>query len=75
MPRLTLRKLSIVLQLEAGLCYKQIAATLGIHPNTVRLHLREIAQQLPPKPGLSHRDIVLLYLDRLLVANSPKEAA
>jgi hypothetical protein len=36
----------------------------------VYLHSREIANALPPRPGLSHRDIVLRYLDRLLEANA-----
>jgi FixJ family two-component response regulator len=70
LPRLTLRKVSILLHLDAGRGYKQIAATHGIHVNTVYLHIREIANALPPRPGLSHRDIVLRYLDRLLEANA-----
>jgi DNA-binding NarL/FixJ family response regulator len=70
LPRLTLRKVSILLHLDAGRSYRQIAATHDIHLNTVHLHIRQIASSLPPKPGVSHRDTVLRYLDRLLEANA-----
>jgi DNA-binding CsgD family transcriptional regulator len=70
LPRLTLRKVSILLHLDAGRSYRQIAATHDIHLNTVLDHMRQIARALPPKPGLSHRDHVLRYLDRLLEHNA-----
>jgi DNA-binding NarL/FixJ family response regulator len=70
LPRLTLRKVSILLHLDAGRSYRQIAATLDVHQNTVHLHVRQIAESLPAKPGVSHRDIVLRHLDRLLEYNA-----
>jgi transposase len=70
LPRLTLRKVSILLHLDAGRSYRQIAATLDVHLNTVHLHVRQIALSLPPRPGVSHRDIVLRHLDRLLEYNA-----
>ena len=70
LPRLTLRKVAILLHLEDGKPYKQIAADLDMHINTVHLHIRQIAKDLPERAHLSHRDVVLLYLDRLLDANA-----
>lgn len=67
---LTFRKVTILLHLESGLGYKQIAALLGIHENTVRLHVTEIAAGLPCCGKLPPRDCVLLYCERLLVANA-----
>jgi FixJ family two-component response regulator len=70
LPRLTLRKVTILLHLEAGCPYKQIAEDLGVHINTVHLHVRQMADDLPKRRGLDNRDLVLLYLDRLLEANA-----
>lgn len=70
LPRLTFRKVTILLWLDAGLGYKQIAAKLDVHLNTVHLHVKEIAAKLPHRPGLSPRDLVLLYCERLLVKNA-----
>jgi DNA-binding NarL/FixJ family response regulator len=70
LPRLTPRKVSILLHLDAGRAYKQIAADLDVHLNTVHLHVRQMARALPAKPGLSHRDVVMRYLDRLLEHNA-----
>ena len=70
LPPLSLRKVSILLHLEAGRSYRQIAAILDVHPNTIHQHIRQIAEELPPKAGMSHRDMVLCYLDRLLEANA-----
>jgi DNA-binding NarL/FixJ family response regulator len=61
---------SILLHLEAGRPYKQIAEDLGIHINTVHLHVRQMADDLPAKQNLDPRDVVLLYLDRLLEWNA-----
>jgi DNA-binding NarL/FixJ family response regulator len=70
LPRLTLRKVSILLHLDAGRGIKQIAGALDVHPNTVKQQIRQIASTLPGKPGASHRDTVLRYLDRLLEHNA-----
>lgn len=70
LPRLTLRRVSILLLLDAGMGYKAIAAHLEIHENTVQLHVRAIAKQLPQRRGFSPRDLVLLYCDRLLAENA-----
>jgi len=68
MPRLTYRKLTILLQLEGGKSYKEIANALGIHHDTVRGHVIEIASKLPGNgPPM---DRVLLYCDRLLCAHA-----
>jgi FixJ family two-component response regulator len=67
LPQLTYRKLTILLHLEAGLGYKEIADALGIHPDTVRGHVIEIAMKLPGNgPPM---DRVLLWCDRLLCAH------
>jgi DNA-binding NarL/FixJ family response regulator len=70
LPRLTLRKVSILLHLDAGRGFKQIAGALDVHENTIKQQVRQIARSLPAKPGLSHRDLVLRYLDRLLEQNA-----
>lgn len=69
LPRLTLRKLSILLHLEAGRSYKQIAADLSIHEKTVVAHVRAIAEALPASQ-LCARDLVLLWCERLLVEHA-----
>ena len=68
LPRLTLRKVSILLHLEAGRSYKQIAADLDIHHETVRMHVTEIASELPGTGA--PKDKVMLYCERLLVAHA-----
>ena len=68
LPRLTLRKVSILLHLEAGRSYKQIAADLEVHVETVRAHVQAIADALPGH--LPPKERVLLYCDRLLVAHA-----
>lgn len=72
LPRLTLRKVTVLLHLEAGRCYKEIAAALDVHPHTVRLHVMEIADQLPGNGA--PKDKVLLWCDRLLKAHSERAA-
>lgn len=74
-PQLTFRKVTILLHLEAGMGYKQIAALLDIHENTVRMHVTEIAAMLPCRGKFPPRDCVLLYCERLLVANADVVAA
>lgn len=64
---LSLKKLSVLLHLEAGKSYKQIAHSLSISQSMVRLHVNQIAQRLPPC-DLAPKDHVLLYCDRLLAA-------
>lgn len=68
LPRLTLRKVTILLHLEAGRSYKQIAADLDIHHETVRMHIIEIASSLPGDGA--PKDKVMLYCERLLVAHA-----
>jgi DNA-binding CsgD family transcriptional regulator len=70
LPKLTYRKLSVVLHLAAGRDYGEIAHVLKIHPNTVRAHIARIAEALPEHPDLPPRDKVLLWCDRLLSANT-----
>jgi len=70
LPRLTLRKVSILLHLEAGRGYKQIAAAMEIHEATVRAHVQAIADDLPRTPDMPPKEKVLLYLDRLLTLNA-----
>jgi predicted transcriptional regulator len=70
LPRLTLRKVSILLHLEAGRSYKQIAADLGIHEATVRAHVQAIADDLPSVPAMPPKDKALLWCERLLTANA-----
>ena len=68
LPRLTLRKVTILLHLSAGRGYKEVAHALDIHENTVHLHVAEIAHQLPGEGN--PKDKVLLYCERLLVAHA-----
>jgi FixJ family two-component response regulator len=68
LPRLTLRKVTILLHLEAGCGYKKIAAVLDIHEETVRAHVQAIADELPG--DLPPKERVLLYCERLLVAHA-----
>lgn len=70
LPRLTYRKLSVLLHLSAGADYRAIADALGIHWKTVRAHVVAIAARLPEEPALPPRDKALLYCDRLLVAHA-----
>ncbi len=68
LPRLTLRKVTVLLHLEAGRGYKEIAAALDVHPETVRLHVMEIARALPGNGA--PKDKVLLWCERLLEAHA-----
>lgn len=68
LPRLTLRKVSILLHLEAGRGYKEIAGALDVHEATVRAHVQAIADNLPGP--LAPKDRVLLWCERLLVAHA-----
>lgn len=69
--RLTLRKVTILLHLEAGQSYKQIAAALGIHEETVRAHVQAIAESLPPvSRALPPQLRVMLWCQELLRANA-----
>jgi DNA-binding CsgD family transcriptional regulator len=68
LPRLTLRKVSILLHLEAGRSYKQIAADLEIHEATVRAHIMAIADTLPGT--LPPKERVLLHCQQLLAAHA-----
>jgi DNA-binding NarL/FixJ family response regulator len=69
--RLTLRKVTILLHLEAGRSYKQIAAALGIHEETVRSHVQAIAEALPPvSHTLTPQLRVMLWCHELLRANA-----
>jgi FixJ family two-component response regulator len=70
LPRLTLRKVSILLHLQSGRGYKEIAGALEIHEETVRAHVQAIADALPEKPAMPPRDKVLLWCERLLVAHA-----
>ncbi len=73
LPRLTLRKVSILLHLDTGHPIKQIAHDLDCHPNTVKQQIRQIARSLPANGSggmSSHRDVVMRYLDRLLEHNA-----
>lgn len=64
---LSLRKLTVLLHMADGQSYKQVASSLGISESMVRLHVNQIADQLPPS-SLPPKDHVLLYCDRLLAA-------
>jgi FixJ family two-component response regulator len=68
LPRFTLRKITILLHLEAGQSYKQIAGDLGIHTDTVRVHVQEMADALPGNGA--PKDKVMLFCDRLLVSHA-----
>jgi DNA-binding NarL/FixJ family response regulator len=69
--RLTLRKVTILLHLEAGRSYKQIAAALGIHEATVRAHVQAIAETLPPvSRALPPQLRVMLWCQALLRENA-----
>jgi FixJ family two-component response regulator len=68
LPRLSLRRVSILLHLEAGAGYKNIAHALGLHERTVENHVANIARKLPGN-GMP-KDKVMLYCERLLVANA-----
>ena len=68
LPTLTYRRLTILLHLEAGLGYKEIAEVLDIHPATVRGHIIAIANKLPGNGP--PQDRVLLWCDRLLCAHA-----
>jgi DNA-binding NarL/FixJ family response regulator len=68
LPRLTLRKVTVLLHLEAGRSYKQIAAALDVHEETVRAHVQAIADALPG--NLPPKERVLLYCQRLLVTHA-----
>lgn len=69
--RLTLRKVTILLHLEAGRSYKQIAAALGIHEETVRAHVQAIAETLPPiSRTLPPQLRVMLWCQALLRENA-----
>lgn len=70
LPRLTRRRVSVLLLLELGKGYKAIAAELEIHEETVRDHVQAIAQALPNHREMSPRDKVLLWCERLLAANA-----
>lgn len=65
---LSFRKLTVLLFLEAGKSYKQIAHALEISESMVRLHVNEIAATLPPS-DLPPKDHVMLYCDRILTAH------
>ncbi len=69
-PKLTFKKVQVLYFLERGYSYKQIAAIVGIHEATVRLHVNEIAKGLPCADTHPARDGVLLYIDRLLEENA-----
>lgn len=73
LPRLTLRKVAILLHLEAGRSYKQIAGKLNIHEETVRAHVQAMADALPLS-DLGPKERVLLYCERLLVAHAESVA-
>lgn len=68
LPRLTLRKVTILLHLQSGRGYKEIAAALDIHIETVRMHVTEIADELDGTGA--PKDKVLLWCDRLLIAHA-----
>lgn len=69
--RLTLRKVTILLHLEAGRSYKQIAAALDIHEATVRAHVQAIADSLPPISRTVPPQLrVMLWCQELLRANA-----
>jgi hypothetical protein len=70
LPRLTLRRVSILLHLQAGRGYKEIAGALEIHEETVRAHVQAIADALPDKPHMPPKDKALLWCERLLVAHA-----
>jgi FixJ family two-component response regulator len=72
LPRLTLRKVTVLLHLEAGRSYKQIAVALDVHQETVRAHVQAIADALPG--DLPPKERVLLYCQRLLVAHADEVA-
>jgi FixJ family two-component response regulator len=68
LPRFTLRKITILLHLEAGQNYKQIAGDLDIHIDTVRVHVQEMADALPGTGA--PKDKVMLWCERLLVSHA-----
>jgi DNA-binding CsgD family transcriptional regulator len=68
MGALSLQKLRVVLHLNAGRSYKQIAFALGISPRTVKIHVHQIARTLPGNGAAKAK--VLLHCDRLLCENA-----
>jgi hypothetical protein len=68
LPRLTPRKVSILLHLEAGAGCKNIAQTFGICERAVYDQIARMAKDLPGRGAPLNK--VMLYCDRLLVANA-----
>lgn len=62
-PQLTSRERSLIALLETNLSYTQIAARLGMRPNTMKSHMKNIFEKVGVR---SRHGVVAWHLRRLL---------